>query len=139
MTYDHHDIGSRAGPVAPSGWVGQIVSDALQETPAQKIVLGLAACGCHWSSTGTTVEIHDPLAASLAQRAGVPIQRSAASQDAHFTYTAASGTVHQVWYENSRSDGLKVALARQDHLGGAAIWRRGDETSAFWQRLQGIR
>ncbi len=139
MTYDHHDIGSPAGAVAPIAWVRQIVQYALQEMPAQKILLGLAVYGYNWSSSETTVEIHDPQARPLAASVGAPILWNAAAQEATFRDTAANGTVHQVWYENSRSDAVKVSLANQDHLGGVAIWRLGDETPAFWTVLQGLK
>jgi spore germination protein len=139
MAYDDHDIGSAPGPVAPLGWVQSIVNYARQEMPAQKILLGLAVYGYNWSSNGTTVELHDNQVAPLANAEGVPITWSSTDAESTFSYTASNGTVHQVWFEGSQSDAVRIALATQDHLGGVAIWRLGDETPAFWAALQGLK
>ncbi len=135
MTYDHHDIGSPAGPVAPMGWVTQAVDYALTRMPAQKIVLGLAVYGYNWGSNGTTVEVHDLQAVHLAAAHGVPIQWNPADGESTFTYTSA-GVNHTVWFENGYSDAAKIALATANHLGGVAIWRLGDEDPHLWTVLQ---
>lgn len=135
MTYDHHDIGSPAGPVAPIGWVKAAVAYALTRMPAQKIVLGLAAYGYNWGSNGTTVEVHDLAAVHLAGREGVPIQWNSTYGESTFSYTSA-GIKHTVWFENGYSDAAKIALANANHLGGVAIWRLGDEDPHLWTVLQ---
>lgn len=135
MTYDYHDIGSPAGPVAPMGWVKAAVAYALTRMPAQKIVLGLAAYGYNWGSNGTTVEVHDVGAVHLAELEGVPIQWNSTYGESTFSYTSA-GTQHTVWFENGYSDAAKIALANANHLGGVAIWRLGDEDPHLWTVLQ---
>ncbi|MHB1954106.1 MAG: glycosyl hydrolase family 18 protein [Sulfobacillus sp.] len=137
MTYDYHCIGSAAGPIAPIGWVTDAVNYALSRMPANKIVLGLAAYGYDWGSDGTTVEVHDQEAVSLAEDQGVPIQWNGAYQEPWFTYTS-GGVSHTVWFENGYSDAFKIALAQQDHLGGVAIWRLGDEDSHLWAALDNV-
>lgn len=126
MTYDHHDIGSSAGPVAPLPWVSAAVNYSLSQMPSNKIVLGLAAYGYNWSSTGQTVEVHDLGAVRLAAQHGAPISWDAVSQEPTFHYSV-GGVTHTVWYENGYSDAAKIQLARADHLGGVAIWRLGDQ------------
>ena len=135
MTYDYHDIGSPAGPVAPMGWVQAAVAYALTRMPAQKIVLGLAAYGYNWGSNGTTVEVHDVEAVHLAEREGVPIQWNSTYGESTFSYTSA-GIKHTVWFENGYSDAAKIALAQANHLGGVAIWRLGDEDPHLWTVLR---
>ena len=135
MTYDYHDIGSPAGPVAPIGWVTQAVDYALTRMPAQKIVLGLAAYGYNWGSNGTTVEVHDLQAVHLAATEGVPVQWNSTYKESTFHYTS-GGITHTVWFENGYSDAAKIALATANHLGGVAIWRLGDEDPHLWTVLQ---
>lgn len=138
MTYDYHDIGSAPGPVAPIGWVTDVVNYALARIPASKIVLGLAAYGYDWSSTGSTVEVHDEQAVNLAAQYGVPITWNAADDEATFQYTSANGAQHTVWVENGYSDAFKLELAKKDHLGGVAIWRLGDEDPELWTAINTI-
>ncbi len=135
MTYDHHDIGSPPGPVAPMGWVTGAVQYALTRMPAKKIVLGLAAYGYNWGSNGTTVEVHDLQAVNLAHQEGTPIQWNSTYGEATFQYTK-GGVSHTVWFENGYSNAAKIALTKADHLGGVAIWRLGDEDPHLWTVLQ---
>lgn len=138
MTYDYHDIGSAPGPVAPIGWVTNVVNYALARIPASKIVLGLAAYGYNWSSDGNTVEVHDEQAVNLAAHYGVPITWNSTYDEATFQYQAANGTTHTVWFENGYSDAFKLELAKHDHLGGVAIWRLGDEDPHLWTVIRSI-
>lgn len=134
MTYDYHDNTSSAGPVAPIGWVRQVVGYALSKMPANKILVGLAAYGYNWSTSGA-FEIHDNQAVAEAQAAGVPVVWDAAAGEPTFSYRDNHGVSHQVWFENGYSDALKLALVNQDHLGGVAIWRLGDEDAHLWTAI----
>ncbi len=134
MTYDDHCIGTAAGPVAPISWVKAAVKYAVARVNPSKVVLGLAAYGYNWSSTGNTVEVHDDQAVQLAAQYGVPIQWNANDDEAHFTYTS-NGNTHQVYFENGYSDAFKLQLVQQYHLGGVAIWRLGDEDEHLWTVL----
>ena len=134
MTYDYHCIGSQPGPVAPLGWVTDAVNYALTKMPARKIVLGIAVYGYNWGSNGTTVEVHDEQAVNLAAMEGATINWDSTYQEPWFSYN--QGQVqHIVWFENGYSDAFKIKLAQQDHLGGIAIWRLGDEDPHLWTVL----
>lgn len=137
MTYDHHDNTSAAGPVAPIGWVDQVVQYALTQMPAQKILVGLAAYGYNWSSNGA-YEVHDYQAVNQAKSFGVPIQWNATAGEDTYSYTA-NGVSHTVWFENGYTDAAKIALVGQYHLGGVAIWRLGDEDAHLWTALTALR
>lgn len=137
MTYDHHDNTSAAGPVAPIGWVNQVVQYAVTQMPARKILVGLAAYGYNWSSNGA-YEVHDYQAVNQAKSFGVPIQWNAAAGEDTYSYTA-NGVSHTVWFENGYTDVQKIALVSQYHLGGVAIWRLGDEDAHLWTALTALR
>ena len=137
MTYDDHDNTSAPGPIAPMPWVDAVTRYAVAEMPASKILLGLAVYGYNWSANGA-YEVHDPEAAAEAAQAGVPIAWDSAAAEATFTYVA-NGVTHTVWYENGYSDAFKIQLANQDHLGGVAIWRLGDEDEDLWTALRRLR
>ena len=135
MTYDYHSVGTPPGPVAPYPWMVASVRYALGRMPAKKIVLGLAGYGYDWSSTGQTTEYHDLAVEALARREGAPVRWNAVNREFTFRYVQ-GGIRHVVWFENGFSDRFRLQLARQDHLGGVALWRLGDENPQFWQSVQ---
>ncbi len=135
MTYDYHSVGTPPGPVAPFPWMVASVRYALSRMPAKKIVLGLAAYGYDWSSTGHTTEYHDRAVEALARREGVRVRWNAVNREFTFQYVQ-QGIRHVVWFENGFSDRFRLQLARQDHLGGVALWRLGDENPRFWQSVR---
>jgi spore germination protein YaaH len=134
MTYDAHSIGTPAGAVAPISWVKAAIQYAVARVNPSKVVLGIAAYGYNWSSSGNTVEVHDGQAVQIAGKFGVPILWNAQEDEAHFSYTA-NGHTHQVYFENGYSDAFKLQLVNQYHLGGVAIWRLGDEDQHLWTAL----
>lgn len=135
MTYDHHAAWSGPGPVAEAGWVEEVIKYATGVVPAEKILLGLAGYGYDWSSRGCA-SLGAWEAPALAERHGVQVQWDSAAKVPHFTYWS-SGIRHDVWYEDSHSNDIKIAMINKYNLGGAALWSLGQEDSRFWQVLNG--
>jgi spore germination protein len=50
MAYDYHWTTSAPGPVAPIGWVNQVLSYATREIPAERVILGVPLYGYDWSA-----------------------------------------------------------------------------------------
>ncbi len=139
MAYDHHYSGGPPGAVAPYGWVEANVRRALTLVPADHLVLAIGMYGYDWvnnGAAGPAATVSDTAAQALARQHGLtPVYDRATSQN-HFTYTA-GGVSHVVWYMGDRSAAARVALARQYHLAGVALWRLGDEDPRFWRSLSG--
>jgi spore germination protein YaaH len=133
MTYDDHDNGGPAGPVAPLGWVDAVVRYAEATIPASKILVGLAGYGYDWSSVGAT-EVSAVQALALAQTHGATWVGGSV-QEPEIQYTDSQGIVHTVWFEDSASEAAKVALVTHDHLGGVALWDLGEENAGVWPML----
>lgn len=132
MAYDHHYSGGPPGPVAPYSWVVANVDAALRVVPAAKLVLAIGMYGYDWVGTnGTTVS--DVEAEALASSLGLRPTYNAAESQNTFQYTT-GGVTHVVWYMGNRSAKARIALARDKHLAGVALWRLGDETSSFWSQ-----
>lgn len=134
MAYDHHYSGGPPGPVSPYGWVKQNVVAALKQAPAKRLVLAIGMYGYDWVNNGTASSaptVADVTAKAMAKSYNVPIRYIASESQNEFTYTK-NGTSHVVWFMGDRSAKARVALARQDHLQGIALWRLGMEDPNFW-------
>lgn len=134
MSYDEHGPWSSPGPVASIRWVTNIVNYAKTVIPTNKILLGLAAYGYDWSSTGnkalSLIQINN-----IISTYGGTVQWDAVSQSPYYIYTDASRVQHTIWFENSYSIAFKLNLVNQNNLLGVGIWRLGFEDTAYWNTI----
>lgn len=136
MTYDEHDDTSSAGPVAGIDWVTRRLQEALGAgVPADKLVLGIADYGYDWSGSGHAPTVAERDVPGIATAHHAAIVWSSADQEPHLTYTS-GGATHQIWFENSKAVGIRVALARRQRLAGVALWRMGYEDQAVWDAIK---
>ncbi len=134
MAYDYHWASSGPGPIAPASWVRGVLGYARSQIPAKKIILGIPLYGYDWASQHGTV-LTQQQALRLAAQHQAAVRYDRASQSPWFTYTAADGTRHQVWFENPASTRTKLALARAAGVGGVFCWMYGDEAPGTWPAL----
>lgn len=130
MTYDEHGSWGAIGPVASIGWVTNVINYAKTVIPTNKILLGLAAYGYDWSSTGNkAVSLNQVY--NLVNTYGGTISWDIVSQSPYYIYTV-NGIQHTIWFENGDSISYKLDLVNQNNLLGVAIWRLGLENTAYW-------
>lgn len=135
MTYDEHYPGGTAGPVASIGWVENVVKYAVTVVPKEKTMLGVAAYGYDWSSSGTKAYgINGMYNVAAANNAAVMWDET--SKTPYFNYTDASGIAHSAWFENNQSVGYKLDLVNNYNLNGIAIWRLGLENADYWTSIK---
>lgn len=137
MAYDHHYSGGPPGPVAPYAWVKENVVQAVHAAPKNRLVLAIGMYGYDWVNNGragAAPTVADVTAKAMAKSYGVPIRYIASESQNTFTYTK-NGTSHVVWFMGDRSAKARVALARQYHLRGIALWRLGMEDPGFWKNV----
>ncbi len=135
MTYDEHYAGGAAGPVASIGWVENVVKYAVTAIPSSKIMLGTAAYGYDWSSSGTKAYGINGMY-NVAATNNATVMWDDVSKTPYFNYTDASGIAHSAWFENSQSVGYKLDLVNTYNLNGIAIWRLGLENSDYWTSIK---
>lgn len=132
MSYDQHDDGSLAGPVAATPWVQNILARMTSVVPSQKIDLGVAVYGYVWPRGSTT-------AATVPYNAVTPTMQAnakwdSADQETYATYSTSSGPV-VAWWESLQGMNQKIQLAKQDNLGGIALWHLGYASDSVYQLL----
>jgi len=135
MAYDNHGMWSGPGPIADIGWVENSLKYALKFIPKNKLYLGIAAYGYDWSAQGTQ-SLEYKAIMDLSQRYGQAVQWDDASKSPYFSYTAADGIAHTVWFENGESLKHKLALITKYDIAGAAMWKLGEEDPDVWPVLR---
>lgn len=135
MAYDEHYSGGSPGAIASIGWVENVIKYASSVIPKEKILLGTAAYGYDWSSTGAKAYSISGIY-NLASTYGASIQWDSISQSPYFTYIDSSGISHTVWFENSESLNYKLDLVNSYNLSGIGIWRLGLENANYWTSIK---
>ncbi len=135
MGYDYHWDTSPPGPVAPIGWIRDVISYAKTQIPASKIILGIPEYGYDWSrGFGTGISWLQAL--QLSRRYHVPARYDASSQSPWFTYADASHQRHTVWFENAESTKAKLDVA--EGIGGVYLWMYSDPDPGTWSVLHRV-
>jgi len=142
MAYDYSGFDAEIGPVAPLGWVREVVEFAINRTgDPQGVILGIPAYGYRWEVGVNKKGKALPLSAidQLIGQYGIEPERGEEGSSPHFNYTE-GGVEYAVWYEDEESIKPKMALAREKNLHGVAFWRVGYETLEFWRSIrEGLR
>lgn len=139
MGYDEHSPGyGAAGSVASLPWVEKGIRDILASgVPADKLVLGMPLYMRLWSEKDGQVKgrtLHMPEADSLWQQKKAPRKWLADIGQYYYSYEE-DGTRYRVWQEDARSLALKAAFISRYDLAGAALWKKGVESSDVWPVL----
>jgi spore germination protein YaaH len=140
MAYDQHFAGGQPGPIAPIGWVGDVLRYAQTRIEPKKIILGIGLYGYDWNTT--THAQADPRTwtevQNLAATYGGQFGWSTPDASGFMRYTA-SGQRHEVWYENRQSFDAKIALVRANPIAGFGLWRLGQEDPGVWNSIAALR
>ncbi|NEK95659.1 peptidoglycan hydrolase [Modestobacter muralis] len=138
MGYDWHWVTSGAGPIAPVDWVDRVLTYAVHEIPAAKLVLGVPTYGYRWGPQGGEL-VSWLQAYGLSEQYGVPVSWDQTGQSPWLVYRDADGIERTVWFENAYSIRAKLELAQQYRLGGVYLWLVGDEDDGLWQVVEDYR
>lgn len=130
MTYEWGYSGGPPMPVSPIGPVRQVLSYAITEMPAAKIMMGQNLYGYDWTlpyvQGGAYAKAISPQAAiELAKQRNAAIRYDYGAQAPHFNYIDDAGKEHKVWFEDARSIQAKFNLVKELGLRGVSYWKLG--------------
>lgn len=140
MCYDEHYAGStEAGSVASIGFMENGIQRTLREVPADKIVAAVPFYTRLWETTDTGAVSSRILSMSEAADYIRDNNMEVYWDENVGQYVAERMTetgTEQIWQEEARSIGEKMALIREFNLAGAAQWRMGEETPDIWPVIE---
>lgn len=139
MGYDYHYLGSHPGPVAPLGWIQQVlayIGTIGGGARAGKFILGLPNYGLAGSDGATTgwfgssmdsIALAGPgYATTTNHMASCPLANGLAVAPGRTPNVAATSKGH-LFFDDLASHEEKVAAAAAAHLGGITYWTIGGE------------
>jgi spore germination protein len=143
MAYDYHWRGGPPGAVAPVAWVDKVLAYAVTAVPAGRIEVGVPLYGYDWPADPTQPDGYGTATAwTYAQAEALRVERGAARQWSSadgapfFTYTAADGVQHVVWYNDVEATRAKMTFIERYRLRGLAFWAVGSEDARQWPVLR---
>jgi spore germination protein YaaH len=107
--------------------------------PLNRIALGVPTYGYDWRSGAHGVSLQWADVNALARAHRATPKWDTASSSPWLRYRDDHGREHTVWYENARSLGVKLDLARRAGVTRIVLWRLGGEDPAIWPVLRGQR
>ena len=121
------------GSTAPLPWVDAAMAYAVNQLPADRLLLGVPFYGYDWNVTrgppARALRFSDARALIDSTRATPRFDPEIGS--AAFQYTS-FGDAHEVWYEDDRTLGAKLSLVLKYGLRGVGAWRLGHEDPSAW-------
>lgn len=147
--------GNAYKPVADIEWIKKVISHALWDIPAKKIILGVATYGYKYelvSQTGTTSfkysrvgSMNYNYADELARSLNItPVRNSAG--ELNFGYATTTGVdgeqlgslkQYMVWYSDAEAIRDKIRIAKLYKLGGVAVFKiDGGNDPKVWDVLK---
>ena len=133
MAYDYHWSSSEAGAIAPPVWVEEVLINARNLIPSEKIYLGIPLYGYDWVGKEAESLVYTDLEFLFEKFDKEPIFDEQA-KTYYFNYED-SGDSHEVWFENAESIDEKLKLAEEYEIGGVDFFRLGGEDPEVWNIL----
>ena len=136
MTYDYHWATSRPGPVAPIGWVDEVIAYTLRHVPRDKVIMGVPLFGYDWPDGGAAEPVTWDQVQARVRTQQVAISVDQASKASWFTYIDRDRRGHTVWFDDAAAIDAKLRLARSYGVAGVFLWRLGGESPETWRLLR---
>ncbi len=134
LAWGTHWEGSEPGPIAPLDYVRGVARYVATLPSASHFSIGAPMYALDWpesSSEGSAMATQYNEVLALAARVGAHPQRDPSSQELTFTYIAADGARHTVWYMDAHAVDSVLEIGRQAGL-GVGLWRLGSEDQRVW-------
>lgn len=149
MAYDYHSRSTGfPGPVAPIGWIQEVLDYGQKTVPNDKLVIGLGNYGYDWTKPADEhaswdgVGISYDQAMAIAKEKQLAVTRATGIDDRGYdlgsipmlAYADEQGRQHSAWFEDQESLQAKVDLVSRYRTAGIIFWSVGLGDSNFWNQ-----
>ena len=155
LVYQNAAMGMVYKPVADIEWVKKILTFAMWDIPARKIILGVPTYGYKYEiipATGTSPQKYSRIGSMnwnyadelIRAIGGVPTRNAAG--ELHYTYATTTGVngedlgglkQYLVWYSDATAIAEKLRLAKLYQIGGIAVFKAdGGHDPNLWSVLK---
>lgn len=125
MTYEWGYLYGDPQPISPINKIDEVISYAVTQIPADKILLGVSNYAYDWTLPYVkgvpAMYMSNVQAINLARTKGSNIMFDDESQSPYFRYYTPSGQ-HIVWFEDARTLLAKLELVKKYNLLGISYW-----------------
>lgn len=134
MVYDFSWRTSGPGPIAPLGWMKEVIFFAKAQIPQEKIVVSLPFYGYDWVvDGGEAKELTFKQTEIVIQKNKGVVKFDPESRSPFLEYQDEQGRKHQVWFENKDSLLEKIEEIKKAGLAKICFWRLGDVPQSVYE------
>lgn len=134
MGYDEHWSGSQEpGSVASIGYVSDGLAKTVAQVPAEKVVNALPFYTRLWRTEETSVTDETVSIKYVSTYMNDAVWDEETCQ--YYKEWDEGSAFCQIWIENEESISVKLNVMNAQNIGGVAVWRLGQGTSATWQLI----
>jgi spore germination protein YaaH len=139
MAYDFHSFGGpHLGPLAPLGWVTDVVTRVEKLGAPQKYILGMANYGIGKDKYFDGGSIQALCRGNYARQTDHMATCSLGHQAAGSAPHCVTPNYGEMWFEDAGSLQEKADAATTHKLGGIAFWTLGNEVSGLYETLSNV-
>ena len=132
MAYDEHWSTSKPGPIASLEWCNKVAHFAMDEIPAEKLIMGLPLYGRAWQRGGFAKAMRYYPTMDLIKKKKISVKRD--NGYPHFSFT--DSVYVDVFYEDVKSLSAKCRMYRGLGIDKVSFWRIGQGPNDLWNILQ---
>ena len=135
MTYEWGWVGGPPMAVSPINQVRSVLTYAVSQIPANKVIQGVPLYGYDWplpqtaANLAATVDLVNVY--TLATNYNAVINYDTTAQAPWFNYYDTQGRQHEVWFDDARSVTVKYQTAQEFKLRGVGFWSPFNQPYGF--------
>jgi cellulose synthase/poly-beta-1,6-N-acetylglucosamine synthase-like glycosyltransferase/peptidoglycan/xylan/chitin deacetylase (PgdA/CDA1 family) len=135
MAYDEHWEDGTSGSIASQDWFERLLDVRMKDLDPAHTIIALANYGYDWIAGKPAQDLTFQESARLARTTNAEIDFDPDAENPRFTYRAADGTPHDVWFLDAVTSFNQVHAADIYKPAGYALWRLGSEDPSIWSVL----
>ena len=135
MAYDEHENASTPGAVGAQKWVEAAVDKLLNDVPAEKVILAIAAYGYDWKlkskDLAASFTYQDAIKNARKYESTVEFDNDTYNLRYRY-YNEDDDSLHEVHFTDAVTNFNMLRFATESNLAGVSLWRLGGEDKRLW-------